>query len=199
MVIQAPARDDVATWAEYMRIHVVVLSLGRAVDVPALRRLHQACEDVGLPADLADDVMSSLDGYDRGRVARSFMALRGSELRFTLLADFCQLARAARFDGLADEPLLAMLSATLGITEAQHRAIACFIEACDRNRDNPWCDELTEIRFALNRVSQTGASAAAVSGTRSPVNLRSGSALAAFAGLVQLCHEVIGEDLIGRG
>lgn len=183
-----------ALWAEYLRIHVVILRLGNAIDVPALRRLYQACERAGLATALADDVLRSIEGYERERVLASIEALRTSDLRFTLLADYCQLAHTARIGDVTTEPPLVRLSAALGITRDQHDAIGRYIQVAEEQADNPWRDEITEIRIALRRIARSGADPAAVSGTQSPLTLRSGSAAAAFAGLMQFCAEVLDDD-----
>lgn len=198
MTRRSSSTDELVAWAEYMRVHVIVLRLGNAVDVPALGRLYQACARAGLSTALADDVMSSLQGYQRERVMASIELLRVSELRFTLLADYCQLARAVRIDDVTAEPVLLRLSAALDITSLQHEAIARYIETAEEHQDNPWYDDITAIRLALARIARVGGSVAAVCGTQAPITLRAGSAAAAFAGLTQFCRVVLdAEPLIG--
>jgi hypothetical protein len=190
-VTAAGSPGERAQLAEYLRIHTAMLALGHDLDVAGLMTLYQACVAGGLTPDDADEIFRSVQDYDLARLGGAFEVLRGSTLRFTLLADVCQMAHAARIAAPREAPEVRRLSTALGITDAQHAATAEFIAVCEREYASArWRDEIAAIRDAIAEVERSGTPVAAVSGTRPPSRFAVALADASYQGLRVLCADL---------
>lgn len=95
-----------SSWAEYFRLHAIVISLGERADLPTLQRLYRGCTDVGLSRDAIVDVTANLYGHETVQIGRALRLLRESHLRYLFLADCYRIARAAHVGTPEYEPVL---------------------------------------------------------------------------------------------
>jgi hypothetical protein len=179
-------------WEDYLTVHAAIRGLGRA-DPAAIQRMRDACAAVKLDDAATTRVVATTASIDRTHLDGALQRLRSSTLRFALLADTCQMARAVGIDRTDREPALVTLSRTLAISAAQHEAIAAYIAASVRPQDPGWGGwrlQIDELRTALARAKAVGVSTAMVSGTgensEGVPNLGGGS----FLGVIRLMHEL---------
>ena len=154
-------------WVDYLVVHAAALGLARRLTSVAERHVDEACAAVALEPRERQEVLASLDRGDASVLRPALDRLRSSPLRFALLADACQMAKASGVHALASEPTLIELATTLAINRAQIDAVCAYVLA-SFGPPAPWGgwrSQLEDLRGAVALMEAANVPTRAVTGT----------------------------------